>query len=213
LQENRLSRAVRCTSATERSARVSASVSASVPPSHSLYVQADVMYPLHYALEWGAPVSSVRRLLRAYPAAASSCKGEHAPVNRAGGPSLLPVCLPACLSVRLSETWKRARVYVKSTQRSACSLEGCSRDLSAKRNSRPSCLSICSSHNQERQRDGGVEAVRQERQRDGERHTQESQRDAETEAARQERREDRAMLMENAATTLQSRSRRRSVRF
>jgi hypothetical protein len=45
--------------------------------------ETDVMFPLHYALEWGAPVGSVRLLLAAHPAAASSCKGEHAPVNRA----------------------------------------------------------------------------------------------------------------------------------
>lgn len=41
------------------------------------------MFPLHYALEWGAPLECVARLLAAHPAAAMCCKGEHAPVNRA----------------------------------------------------------------------------------------------------------------------------------
>ena len=45
--------------------------------------QREVIFPLHYALEWGAPVDSVRLLLRANPGAAGRCKGEHLPVNRA----------------------------------------------------------------------------------------------------------------------------------
>ena len=45
--------------------------------------QRELMFPLHYALEWGAPVDSVRTLLAVNPGAARRCKGEHAPVNRA----------------------------------------------------------------------------------------------------------------------------------
>ena len=41
------------------------------------------MFPLHYALEWGASVDLVTKLLAANPRAAGRCKGEHLPVNRA----------------------------------------------------------------------------------------------------------------------------------
>ena len=52
--------------------------------SRALHIsQTDLLYPLHYALEWGAPLPTVAALLHANPGAARSAKSEFLPVNRA----------------------------------------------------------------------------------------------------------------------------------